>query len=214
MEPPQLPIPCGPASKSEKSMFFEPASLNIIQNFIFKLWIEQEDSWADFDIYKSRPFWSPWSPTAKNRLKILVKLKLTIISNRNRYIIFIIMFEYMVHNGISTAIQHVFSFHFKIKRAKLFLGIAAHLDGDNIPCNMVDFVCSGDTSGTFGGTLSQISLVVQQLDRPVALHPDCPESDHNGRSCIWTTYLSKRSCADVACFHFAIKFLLGVRRSS
>ena len=70
MEPPQLPIPWGPASKSEKSMFFEPASLNIIQNFIFKLWIEQDDSWADFDIHKWSLFWSPWSPTAKNTLKI------------------------------------------------------------------------------------------------------------------------------------------------
>ena len=34
-EPLHLPIPWGPASKSEKSMFFGPASLNIIQNFIF-----------------------------------------------------------------------------------------------------------------------------------------------------------------------------------
>lgn len=47
-----------------------PASLNIIQNFIFKLWIEQDDSWADFDIHKWSLFWSPWSPTAKNTLKI------------------------------------------------------------------------------------------------------------------------------------------------
>ena len=70
MEPPQLPIPQGPASKFEKSMFFEAASLNIIQNFIFKLWIEQDDSWADFDIHKWSLFWSPWSPTAKNTLKI------------------------------------------------------------------------------------------------------------------------------------------------
>ena len=70
MEPPQLPIPRGPDSKFEKSMFFEPASLNIIQNFIFKLWIEQDNSWADFDIHKWSLFWSPWSPTAKNTLKI------------------------------------------------------------------------------------------------------------------------------------------------
>ena len=70
MEPPQLPIPRGPAPKFEKFMFFEPASLNIIQNFIFKLWIEQDDSWADFDMHKWSLFWSPWSPTAKNTLKI------------------------------------------------------------------------------------------------------------------------------------------------
>ena len=70
MEPPQLPIARGPASKSEKSLFFEPAGLNIIQNSIFKLWIEQDDSWADFDIHEWSLFWSPWSPTAKNTLKI------------------------------------------------------------------------------------------------------------------------------------------------
>ena len=81
MEPPQLPIPRGPASKFEKSMFFEPASLNIIQNFIFKLWIEQDDSWADFDIHKWSLFWSPWSPTAKNTLKIWVKLNLNIFQS-------------------------------------------------------------------------------------------------------------------------------------
>ena len=70
MEPPQLPIARGPASKSEKPLFFEPAGLNIIQNFIFKLGMEQDDSRADFDIHKWSRFWSPWSHTAKNTLKI------------------------------------------------------------------------------------------------------------------------------------------------
>ena len=58
-EPLHLPIPWGQGSKSEKSMFFGPASLNIIQNFIFKVWIEQDDSWTNFDIHKWSPFWSP-----------------------------------------------------------------------------------------------------------------------------------------------------------
>ena len=40
LEPLKFTIPCGRALKSEKSMFFEPVSLNIIQNLIFKLWIE------------------------------------------------------------------------------------------------------------------------------------------------------------------------------
>ena len=69
-EPPEFTIPCGGSLKSEKSMFFELVSLHIIQNLIFKLWIEQDDSWADFDIHKWSLFWSPWSPTAKNTLKI------------------------------------------------------------------------------------------------------------------------------------------------
>ena len=66
MEPPQLPIPWGPVSKSERSMFFGPASLNIIQNLIVKLWIEQDDSSTDVEIHK----WSPWSHAVQNGLKI------------------------------------------------------------------------------------------------------------------------------------------------
>ena len=56
MEPPQLPIPRGPASKFEKSMFFEPASLNIIQNFIFKLQIEQDNSRANGSFFYLQQF--------------------------------------------------------------------------------------------------------------------------------------------------------------
>ena len=37
LEPSKFTIPCGRDLKSEKSMFFEPVSLNIIQNLIFKL---------------------------------------------------------------------------------------------------------------------------------------------------------------------------------
>ena len=76
LEPPKFTIPCGRPLKSEKSMFFKPVSWKIIQNLIFKLWIEQDDSWADFDIHKWSLFWSPWSPAAKNTLKIWAKLKL------------------------------------------------------------------------------------------------------------------------------------------
>ena len=36
-EPSEFTIPCGRALKSEKSMFFKPVSLKVIQNLIFKL---------------------------------------------------------------------------------------------------------------------------------------------------------------------------------
>ena len=39
LEPSKFIIPCGRALKSEKSMFFEPVSLNLIENLIFKLLI-------------------------------------------------------------------------------------------------------------------------------------------------------------------------------
>ena len=76
LEPSEFTIPFVRALKSEKSMFFKPISLKIIQKLIFKLWIEQDDSWADFDIHKWSLFWSHWSSAAKNTLKIWVKLKL------------------------------------------------------------------------------------------------------------------------------------------
>ena len=82
LEPPKFTIPCGRPLKSEKSMFFKPVSLKIIQNLIFKLWIEQDDSWADFDIHKWSLFWSPWNPTAKNTLKISPKLKLNFFQQK------------------------------------------------------------------------------------------------------------------------------------
>ena len=69
-EPPEWPKPWGLASKFEKSMFFGPVSLNIIQNFIFKVSVEENNSCPHFDIYKRSPKRSPWSPEAKNTLKI------------------------------------------------------------------------------------------------------------------------------------------------
>ena len=53
-------------------MFFGPAALNIVRNFIFKLWIEEKKPCAHFGIHKR----SPWSPETKITPKVWRKFEL------------------------------------------------------------------------------------------------------------------------------------------
>ena len=57
-------------------MFFGPAALNIIRNFIFKLWIEEKHPCAHFGIHKRSPKRSPWSSEVKNTPKNWRKFEL------------------------------------------------------------------------------------------------------------------------------------------
>ena len=57
-------------------MFFGPAALNIIRNFIFKLCIEEKHPCAHFGIHKRSPKRSPWSSETKNTPKSWRKFEL------------------------------------------------------------------------------------------------------------------------------------------
>ena len=56
LEPSNFTIPYVCSFKSENFMFFELARLNIIQNFIFNPWMEEDISWEDFDTHDWSPF--------------------------------------------------------------------------------------------------------------------------------------------------------------
>ena len=63
--------------KNLKSLwFFGPAALNIVRNFIFKLWIEEKHPCAHFGIHKRSPKRSPWRPEVKNTPKSWRKFEL------------------------------------------------------------------------------------------------------------------------------------------
>ena len=57
-------------------MFFGPAALNVVRNFIFKLWIEEKKPCAHFGIHKRSPKRSPWSSETKNTPKSWRKFEL------------------------------------------------------------------------------------------------------------------------------------------
>ena len=57
-------------------MFFGPAALNIIRNFIFKLCIEEKHPCAHFGIHKRSPKRGPWSSEVKNTPKSSRKFQL------------------------------------------------------------------------------------------------------------------------------------------